>query len=347
MTPPILLVPEEKSPQEIEEKRRRQYERERARQKALEPQGQPSISNAPPSQRGENVPLRQSQEQIVKEQPMPPSIPSPQPVARESANPAPSTPLAQEARQTKETTKVETYTLTHFNAEAGRYETQEGQNKVMFQELDKIERIEPLSPQAVEAEKERAGLQNEREAAGLRAERLKAEVVKAVPLQQVVEPISEAEREKGEERKKDGEKAAEVVPDSRRAGPKEERKEETVALIRHALDEALDQNRPGLVVQTILDKREVQGPLDLLQFDERSVRVLQQELTVRIVKAKKERDRLEERLKGEKNAKRKLALQARLRKVLMGLAFYSKVKGMLGRVLGGFFGKLAGGLMQK
>jgi hypothetical protein len=137
------------------------------------------------------------------------------------------------------------------------------------------------------------------------------------------------------------------VPDSQRAGPKEEKAEETAARIKHALDEALEQNRPGLIVQTILDKRETQGPLDLLQFDERSVRLLQKELETRIQKAKKERTRLLERIKGENNAKRRLALRASLRKVLMGLAFYSKVKGMLGRVLGGFFGKIAGGLMKK
>ena len=87
--------------------------------------------------------------------------------------------------------------------------------------------------------------------------------------------------------------------------------------------------------------------MDLLQFDENSVRLLERELETRIHKIEKERDRLMTRIKGEKNAKKRQKMRTNLRKVLLNLAFYSKVKGMLGRVLGGFFGKRTSGLMNK
>jgi len=343
---PITYAPEEKPPEEINEKKRKAQELERLRQ--LENRRHnPFVSPTPREKAQVTGPREQQTERRVQEPITPPTL-TPRPAARENSNPQPAASEPVEQRQTKETTKVERVVLTHFNEEAGRYEAQEGQNKVTYQELDRIERIEPNAAQELESEKEKERLQPQ-------IEKPDAEKIKAAPLEQIIRPVSPDElltKEKPEEKelpkeREFAEKDAKIVADSKFAGPKEESEDEAAARIKHALDEAHGNNRPGLVVQALLDRREAQGPLDLLQFDERSVRLLQNELETRIGRAKKEREKLLLRIKGEKNADKKRALRASLKKILLNLAFYSKVKGMLSRVLGGFFAKLAGGMMKK
>ena len=113
--------------------------------------------------------------------------------------------------------------------------------------------------------------------------------------------------------------------------------------MKSALDIALDKNRPGLVVSAVLEKRQnEQFTESLMQVDERKLSALMNELDARIRDSQLERLRLLGQMVQEHDLNRKRLIRAKLRKLQIHIAFYGKTRGMIGRLLGGFFGKLAG-----
>ncbi len=373
--PPPVLPPQEQPPQEEKKPRKRSRQLERLRE-IEEKRRNPFTGLTPEEQRRVAQRANPQIAEVRKEEPVrpPPIPPAAQKEAKAGAQAAPV-----EARRTKETTKTEKLDLGHYGV-GGKYEEVEGEHKVAYEELERISRSETQAA-GMEREEE-ARLERKRETVRLEK---RAEKIVQAPREKLAEIVTEREKEAakpeiGKERPRpEIEKAgkarlgleAEIVsPDTKVAGAKEEAdrkkaglmeeakagREEKAALrraakgdlleMRRTLDEARGQNRPALLVQAVIIKPE-EGPLDLLQFDEKKAGLLAVELRQRMEKAKKEQDRLVLLAKGEKGEAKRTAMRLRLRKIRANLAFYTKARGMLGRILGGFFAKLAGGLMKK
>ncbi len=358
---PETYVPSEKPPQEEKKPRKRSRQIERLRE-IEEKRRNPFTGLTPDEQRRiaerANPPVVEARKEVKIR---PPPIPAPTPAQKEAKAGA---QAAAEVRQTSETSKVERLDLSHYGV-SGKREEVEGEHKVAYEELERISRSETQAA-GMEREEE-AQLEKKRESA--RLEKRAGKIVQA-PREKLAEIVTEREKEaaKPEIKKERREKAQTrmevqvVSPDTKIAGPKEEvdRKKaglteetalrraakENLLEIRRTLDEAREHNRPALLVQAVVLKQQ-EGPLDLLQFDEKKAGLLAVELRQRMEKAKKEHDRLARLAKGEKGEAKRMAMRLRLRKIRANLAFYTKARGMLGRILGGFFAKLAGGLMKK
>lgn len=215
------------------------------------------------------------------------------------------------------------------------------------------------SPQIVQAAPLEAILQEkERQEAILKRDKEMLKLDKILPAEVVAarQKIEMESRQAG----KDNKKLAQVS--AQQAGPElagEERKAEpqiageaqkpviTQLKIEQdakiALDEALENNRPALVVSAVLQKEQnEQFERSLLTVDERQLAALVHEIDRRMKDGQLERMRLVAMMVHEQDLVRKRQIRFRLRKLQVHLAFYSRVKGMLGRLMGGFFGKLAG-----
>ncbi len=354
---PEILIPAERPPEEEQKPRRRSRQFERLHE--LEEKRRNPFSGLTPEEqkRVAERSIPQVSEQVKKEEPAkPPPIPPVRMAASKeaSASASASSPQTVETRQTVETTKVEKLDLGHIGA-SGKYEEVEGHNTVVVQELDKIERTElpqekDMREKTVEQEQVRRQLGKLREVEKARVERLEKDRKEGIVVPQT--KLEESEQKAGpipetgkEEEKLAREQASSTAANIKKEGLKLGKKEEEIKEIKRTLDEAMEKNRPALVMQAVVKKQE-EGPLDLMQLDEKKAQMLTQELDNRIELARKEQTKFENLIKKEKNEGKKRALRLKLRKIIAHLAFYSKVKGMLGRLLGGFFGKLAGGLMK-
>ncbi|VVB57285.1 Uncharacterised protein [uncultured archaeon] len=339
MAPELLAKRRKKNEetQELQQERRRLEQVERLREMEQRQRNAFSGRTAQPQAAGPQV-----RQEVRKEEPVsPPPIPPVQaPLPKEAdASPKPAAPQAVERRQTRETTRTEKLDLGHYDS-SGKHEAVEGQNKVVVQELDRIERLEtPQDGAQVEAEKER---RLEKESA---LRRMEAKTAQVVPAQKLQEQAGIVQAEKKPEMEKESARIAEARPDARMAGPASETDEEARRQVRRTLDEAFEHNRPALLVSLVM-KKEEEGPLDLMQVDERRARLLVAEVDARIRKAGRDKYSFAQRVRKEKDEGRKQVLRAKWKKICISLAFYTKVKGMLSRILGGFFGKLLGGLMK-
>ena len=288
--------------------------------------------------------------------------------------------VEQNVRQ--EVKKVEKFAFTTRNEETGQQQVSVGQAELIYDEHRKSEKDSFAAPQGgAEMEKKEERGQPEQLRQRMEAgtagqivqaprmaraepfenllkekERQEAELVRAKEMlkldkilpAEVVSARQKAEEKRGLEKKEVKKTPGEIAlgPEEKMAG--EAKKEPAPQLkleqdVKTALDAALEQNRPALVVSAVLQKEQnAQFERSLLSVDERRLTALAHELDRRVKDGQIERMRLVGMMVKEQDLLKKRQIRLKLRKLQLQLAFYSRVRGMLGRLLGGFFGKLAG-----
>ncbi len=338
---PVLLKPKER---ENEEERELEKQRERL-YKRQNPNATPAAAREKVREAAAQPPAKTSVKS-VEEVPVvaPPKMSTP------SAGPAHAF-VEQNVRQ--EVKKVEKFAFTTRNEETGQQQVSVGQSELIYDEHKKSghDSFERQGGAEIEKEGERGQIEQRREQM-----QRSGQIVEAQPMarEQPFESLMK-EKEKQEAelvRSKEMLKLDKVLP-AEVVGAQEKKLEEERKVpaqplkieeaVKAALDEALEHNRPALVVSAVLQKEQKeQFELSLLSVDEKRLEALLREINLRLRDGQIERMRLAGMMVNEQDAAKKRQLKLKMKKLQLSLAFYTRVKGMLGRLLGGFFGKLAG-----
>ena len=260
-------------------------------------------------------------------------------------------PAVSEQTKTKEVTKVDRFVSSFVNEESGHQTVSVSESELIYNEHEKAQasHLDTSDSAPVEIEKgqvqesEHIGQVVKKEDQTMLRQAQAAQIVQARPMLVVAEP---KKRKEAKAREKEMLKIEEILPAQvvraevaqKTFAPKAVIERE----VKTALDLALEHNRPALVVSSVLEKRQnEQFTESLMQVDERRLSALAYELDHRLKADKMARMRLMGQMVHEQDLVKKRRIRVKLKKLQIHIAFYSKTKGMIGRLLGGFFGKLA------